>query len=107
MDDDTPSAPVLLLPVKPRDNDTERVLTAVYGGKCWHKRFIIDDKLEYVECRDCKEKLNPMFVLNALAQKEHRYHELHARYHDELARLAARSRTTCQHCGKITRISNS
>ncbi|WP_232341271.1 hypothetical protein [Burkholderia pseudomallei] len=60
-----------------------------------------------VTCADCKEKLNPMWVLKQLSQAEHRYHELHARYHDELKRLSERSRTKCQHCGEMTRISKS
>jgi uncharacterized protein YeaO (DUF488 family) len=37
--------------------------------------------------------------------KEHRWHELHARYQDEMQRLAERERTKCQHCGQLTRIS--
>jgi hypothetical protein len=99
------TAPVLTLPVKPRDNSTERVLTEAPGYQCFHRRFTIDDKLQQVECRDCKEKLNPMFALVQLARQETRFHDLHARYHDELARLAARERTKCQHCNQMTRIS--
>lgn len=95
------------LPVIPRDQSTERVLTPVYVTKCFHRRFLVDEKLQEVECGDCHEKLSPMYVLTRLCSKENRYHELHARYHDELARLAARSRTTCQHCGKMTTISRS
>lgn len=98
-------APVLTLPVKRRDNTTERVLTEVAGVKCYHRRFTIDDKAQEVECRDCGEKLNPMYALVQLARQETRYHELHARYDDELKRLAERSRTTCRHCGKMTPIS--
>lgn len=98
-------ASVHTLPVKPRDNSTERVLTRVWGAKCFHRRFLIDDKLQQVECGDCGEKLNPMFALEQLCRNEDRYHELHARYHDELRRLAERSRTKCEHCGQMTRIS--
>lgn len=98
-------APVFTLPVKQRDNDTERVLTEVRSYDCFHRRFVIDDHLQQVECRDCGEKLNPMYALAQLARQENRYHELHARYHDELHRLAERSRTKCQHCGKMTSIS--
>ncbi len=58
-------------------------------------------------CADCKEKLNPMWALQQLSRAEHRYHELHARYHDELKRLGERSRTKCQHCDQMTRISRS
>lgn len=95
------------LPIKPRvDLGEERVLRAVHTGRCWHMHgFVVDDQLAEVTCSACGEKLNPMWVLAQLAQREHRYHELHARYHDELKRLAERERTKCQHCGQMTRIS--
>lgn len=98
-------ASVTTLPVKPRDNNIERVLTEVHTAKCYHRRFTIDEKLQEVECRDCGEKLNPMFALVQLARQENRYHELHERYQDEMTRLAERSKTKCQHCGQMTRIS--
>ena len=98
---------VTLLPVKPRiDLGKDRVLKSVHLGRCWHKRFIVDEQLAEVECADCHEKLNPMWVLQQLSIQENRFHELHARYHDELKRLGERSRTKCQHCGEMTRISN-
>ncbi|MES2729992.1 MAG: hypothetical protein V4621_07880 [Pseudomonadota bacterium] len=100
-------ADIIPLPVKFRTDDTERVLTVVspYGG-CRHERFTIDSRLTQVECRDCKAVLDPMFALTALAKQETRYHELHARYQDEMARLRERSRTKCEHCGEMTRISH-
>jgi hypothetical protein len=98
-------APVFTLPVKPRDNSTERVLTEIRSYACMHKRFIIDDQLQQVECRDCKEKLSPMFALTQLCRQENRYHELHARYQDEMKRLGERSKTKCQHCDRMTAIS--
>lgn len=100
-----PLAPVLTLPVKHRDNTTERVLTEIAGVKCFHRRFTIDDKAQEVECRDCGEKLNPMYALTQLARQETKYHELHERYQDEMTRLAERSKTKCQHCDQMTRIS--
>jgi ribosomal protein S27E len=96
---------VTVLPVKPRDNSTERVLTEVRSYACLHKRFVIDDQLQQVECRDCGEKLNPMFALVQLCRQENRYHELHARYQDEMQRLGERSKTKCRHCGQMTPIS--
>lgn len=98
-------APVLTLPVKQRDNDTDRVLTEVHSYKCFHRRFTVDEQLQQVECTDCKERLNPMFALITLSRQENRYHELHARYQDELTRLGERSKTKCEHCNKMTRIS--
>lgn len=99
-------APVLTLPVKLRDNNIERVLTEVHNYQCQHRRFEINAKLAKVKCADCKEQLDPMFALIQLVRAETRYHELHARYQDEMQRLAERSRTKCQHCGQMTRISS-
>lgn len=103
--DTTDMSNVAILPVTPRDNSTDRVLTEVRSYECQHNRFTIDEKLQEVECRDCKEKLSPMYALLALARQETRYHELHARYQDEMKRLAERSKTKCQHCGQMSRIS--
>lgn len=96
---------VTTLPVRRHTTSTERVLTEVHSYACRHARFSVDEKLEQVECTDCKERLSPMFVLIQLCRQENRYHELHARYHDELRRLGERSRTKCQHCGQMTSIS--
>jgi hypothetical protein len=101
------TADVHELPIRPRrDLGEERVLRAVHTGQCWHHHgFTVDDQLAEVTCVGCGEKLNPMWVLGELARRENRYHELHARYHDELKRLADRSRTKCEHCDQMTRIS--
>jgi ribosomal protein S27E len=94
------------LPVKIRPElGDERALRVVSSGGCWHKVFIVDEKLAEVTCATCGTKLNPLWVLTQLAQSENRFHELHARYHDELKRLAERSKTKCEHCGGMTRIS--
>ena len=106
-EDPPESAEVHALPVKQRITDTGHVLTRVAGMKCFHRRFVIDETAAQVECKDCKEKLSPMWVLMQLAQRENKYHEYHARYQEELARLAERSKTKCQHCGQMTRISKS
>lgn len=74
-------------------------------GKCQHPSFVVDEALAEVECAVCKEKLNPVWVLARLASKDRRMHEASIRYREEMARLAERERTKCQHCGQITRIS--
>lgn len=102
MSDDT----VIYPPFKKRPIDVERVLTVVHSyGQCRHERFTIDEKLAQVECRDCKASLNPFYALAQLARQETRYHELHERYQDEMKRLGERSKTKCEHCQKMTRIS--
>ena len=99
---------IAYLPVKHRPDDVERVLTVVspYSGPCRHQRFIIDERLLQVECADCKALLDPIQALVTLCRQETRYHELHERYQDQMQRLRERSRTKCQHCGQMTRISN-
>jgi hypothetical protein len=99
------TAEVLAFPIKPRDNNIERVLTEVHSYQCAHRRFTIVAKLAQVTCSDCKERMDPMYALIQLVRQETSYHELHARYQDEMQRLAERSKTKCQHCGQITKIS--
>lgn len=97
----------LKVPFK-RQETNDRVLSVVIAGKCYHTMgFLLDESLEHVHCKQCNEALNPMFVLKQLANKENHYHATAVRYQEEMARLANRSRTKCQHCGEMTRISHS
>lgn len=81
-------------------------LTLIVGyPKCYHGPFIVDSDNAEVTCGKCGEKLNPMVVLDRLARKESQYRATAERYQEEMKRLAERSRTKCQHCGKMTRIS--
>jgi hypothetical protein len=41
-----------------------------------------------------------------LAGEETKWHESFKRYQAEMRRLSERSRTKCQHCGQMTRISH-
>lgn len=100
---------VLQLPVKFKDQEpVERTLTLAKTGQCLHTSgFILDESLEHVHCKACKEALNPMWVLRRLANQETQYHVAAARYQEEMQRLSERSRTKCEHCNKMTRISRS
>src|ERR1700679_614538 len=81
-------------------------LSMVAPAGCWHRGgYLVDERLAEVTCATCKAKLNPIWVLQQLTMAENRFHDLHARYQDELVRLNARSRTKCEHCGGMTRIS--
>jgi hypothetical protein len=71
---------------------------------CSHDRFVIDDKKAEVGCGDCHEKLNPMWVLSVLTSRDHRFHEAHATYNEQMKRLDERTRTKCEWCDKLTRI---
>lgn len=74
-------------------------------GECDHPRFIVDPAKAEVECAVCSERLNPIWVLTRLAGEDRRMENTRERYREEMARLAERSRTKCQHCGEMTRIS--
>ena len=80
----------------------------VQRASCDHMfgvQYIIDIAQAEVECSKCHAKLNPMWVLKQLAIQDSRYYEAQQRYKEEMARLSERSRTKCDNCGKLTRIS--
>ena len=97
------------LPVRFKPRDEERTLLRPWEvgkhGGCLHPRFVVDDKLLEVECGVCKEKLSPMWVLVHLATKDMQMKESRKRYVEEMKRLEERSKTKCEHCEKMTRIS--
>ena len=74
--------------------------------KCFHRQFLIDESKAEVECAHCHEKLNPMWVLAHLASENSKFHEASKRYQDEMKRINERSRTKCERCGEMTRISH-
>lgn len=73
---------------------------------CRHDVFHVDERHGEVVCGDCGEKLNPIWALLQVAQQESHYLRMHKRYTEEVKRLSERSRTKCQHCGHVTRISD-
>lgn len=108
--DTTEMATVHTLPVRPRISPEEApMLAPVDPLKCRHHsaKFEIDMRAGKCFCRDCKEEVSPMFVLEKLMHEESRWRRTRSDYLDELKRLEQRSRTKCQHCGEMTRISRS
>ena len=81
-----------------------------YGPEsCPHKGpYLFDQTLATVECGDCGSLLNPMFVLEVLANKEaywNRRQKDLTRYIEELnEEIKGRTRTKCTHCGNMTAI---
>lgn len=72
--------------------------------KCAHNKFVLDPTLAHVECGICGEKLNPMWVIEQYANREHRawmrIFEL-----DKIAEKAVKKdRCKCEKCGEMTRI---
>ena len=76
-------------------------------GKCHHYTgpFEIDAEGGSCTCLECGEDVSPFLVLSRLMNKESRWNQSRERYNDEMKRLHERSRTTCEHCGKMTKIS--
>ncbi len=75
---------------------------------CQHGDFLVDETKAEVECGICKEKLNPMWVLNRIAQADSNFRREHARLRavNQIMKekMENRTRCKCQHCGKMTRI---
>lgn len=68
--------------------------------------YLVDEKLAEVECGTCHAKLNPMHVLGELARQETNWHTYRRTYLEQVQRLRERSRTKCEHCNRMTRISS-
>lgn len=102
---------VTKLPIRFKNLDRDKSLEIVHykPDACTHhnQTYMITESEESVECGTCGTKLSPLWVLRQLALQEMKWHETRARYHEEMKRLGERSRTTCQHCGKMTKISRS
>ncbi len=98
---------VVDLPVKFKEQKPNAPIFEVYQpGKCYHRAgYIFDDSLEHVKCNACNENLSPMYVLRQLANQESQWRQASDRYQGEMQRLGERSRTKCEHCDKMTRIS--
>lgn len=75
------------------------------GNAMRHVTYVVDPAAAEVECGHCHAKLNPQWVLTRLAHNETLYLETQKRYQEEMGRLHERSRTKCDHCGKMTRVS--
>ena len=112
MSDDDNVVPLGVRYRGPLDADNPPVMTVVQPGPnpCSFRHrgpYLVDEKLADVECGTCRAKLNPMHVLGELARQETRYHEYRRTYLEQVQRLRQRSRTKCEKCGQMTRISSS
>lgn len=88
---------------KPGD---DRTLIQVDTRECSHRGpYVVDETLAEVECATCHAKLNPIWVLARIANRETSMERHRATYQDEMQRLAERKKTKCEHCQKMTRIS--
>lgn len=90
---------------KRRKEEAEGPLTVVHGyGGCQHRHTEIDEKKAEVTCRDCCEKVNPIWLLMMLATEDRVLRDRWAGMKAELRLMGDRVRTKCQHCGQMTRV---
>jgi hypothetical protein len=104
-DDKKMIAKVVPIGINFKDGLPLEIAAEVAFATCVHGQFQIDSSLDVVTCGICEEKLNPMFVLKRLAQQDSRFRQNSEIYQDQMKRLAERSRTKCEHCKNMTRIS--
>lgn len=104
-DDD--DAQILRLPVKVKEPLGSGFLVGVPYSNCQHYRgpFEVDVNAGKCKCIQCGGEVTAMFVLERMMQLESQWMRTRTAYHAEMKRLDERSRTKCQHCGQMTRIS--
>lgn len=88
-------------------SDGEKLLIHKNSYACKHGPYVIDEALAEVTCEPCGAKMNPIHVLKILANHENRWHQNAENAKAEMERLEQRTRTKCQHCHQMTRISRS
>jgi hypothetical protein len=71
--------------------------------RCRHLNILVDQDKALVECADCTALLNPIEVIHRFATEESLLKKYRASRKEEIARLEAKRRCRCQHCGKLTR----
>jgi len=74
------------------------------GAGCLSHSYIIDEESNEVTCGKCDKTFNHMAVLVDLTRKEGTWVRNQARSIELMAKLAERSRTKCNNCGKMTKI---
>jgi hypothetical protein len=107
-DDNVTKLPVRFKNPLPEDRTLVMLHEVDKPGTCSHLfcTYIVEQSAADVECGKCGAKLNPMWVLVHLAVNDRRYEESQKRHQEEMKRLAERSRTKCEHCRQMTRISH-
>lgn len=76
----------------------------VNRDSCRHLRLMIDPSLTYVECANCGEKLNPVWVLERMIKEASQWKNSLIEYRKIVEKLEKKRRTKCEHCGKFTSV---
>lgn len=105
MREDDSNVTPLGVEAKPTDKRGLRLIRHTPGG-CNHANvtYIVDEKLAEVQCGECGAKLEPIWVLRQLCEKEAKWNRNRDEYLALKAEVAARTRTRCQHCDQMTAI---
>lgn len=103
-----PHANVIPIGVRPRPNaESGPFLAPPPLDACRHTLgpFEVDVRAGKCTCRKCGGEVSAMFVLEELMRDESRWMRHRQEFIDRMQRLRERSRTKCEHCGAMTRIS--
>jgi len=92
---------VINLGVRKKRVDEDRTIERVHSAKCWHPRFLIDEKKAEVECAVCHEMLNPMWVLSQIANQESGQAQRRDHLRKLVKQLGDRVRYKCRSCGEM------
>jgi len=71
---------------------------------CRHLHVIVNEERANCRCKDCGEILSPMAVLCRFAKEESRYVYEGVALYNKRKKLTEKSRTKCQHCGRMTHV---
>ncbi len=97
---------VIEFKARTRPEDAPPMLEKVQPSvsSCQHRRLLVDEAKSDVTCKDCGERINPIWILNEMSKKEswHRTQVMDMRRRIE--KLSSKLRCKCEHCGKMTRI---
>ncbi|RIA19718.1 hypothetical protein DFO63_4094 [Stenotrophomonas sp. AG209] len=95
---------VVLLPVKPKHACTgELTIVNRYGG-CQHVHFLVDERASEVTCRDCGEKLSPIWALAQLAREDSSLIQRWSMLSAHVRLLEGRTKVKCNCCQKMVTI---
>lgn len=72
--------------------------------ECQHARMEVDEAMAEVRCKNCKEKLNPIWVLMKIAGEQSRYIAEFKRSKEIAKRINEKEKTRCEHCNRMTRV---
>ncbi len=72
--------------------------------ECQHVRLALNHATSSVGCKDCGEKLDPMWVLNRIAEKHNTLYWNYSDLYRKAEKASQMNRCKCVHCGNMTPI---